>query len=637
MFDLFRSRDKAVRILLGVLLGLVALSMLVYLIPNYGGGGSSSGYDQVVAEIGGRDLTLREVDVQIQAMRRNRQIPNELLHVYVPQAIDQMITERAMAYEAGRLGYRVSDAELANTLQTVINSQFHDVALYKQYVEEQGLTVPEFEASVRESMATQRLRQVAMEAIVVTPKEIEEEYKRENAKVKIQYVLFSEATLGSQIKVSDEELHAYYDQHKAAYQTPPQRNATVLVVDQAKVGGTVTVPDGQLLAYYNANIDQYRTPERVDVRHILLTTTGKSKAEAEKIHQQAEDLLKQLQGGADFAALAKKYSQDPGSAANGGELGWIVRGQTVKPFEDAAFSLKPKQLSGIVTTEYGYHILQVMDHQAAQVKPFSEVKNDIAATLKKQVVNQKMQDIANNAQAELVKAPQTAEQVAAKYGLTVIQAQKLGPSDPVPGLVSPQLTSAIAGLQPNGVSQPVAIGNDKLAFALCTSVVAPHPADFGDVVNGIRRQLTTQKALALAAEDATKAGKELRAGKDIEAVAKEFKLEVKSPEPFAMIGAVEGLGPASLLAAAFTQPVGGLVGPVSANNQAVVAKVVEQIPADMTKLAAQRDSIIAEIKNRKQQQRMSLFEDAIRSRLEQEGKIKIHKDVIQRLAASYQS
>jgi peptidyl-prolyl cis-trans isomerase D len=636
MFDLFRSRDKAVRILLGGLLGVVALSMLIYLIPSYGSG-PGSGYDQVVAEIGGRDLTLREVDVQIQAMRRSRQIPNDLLHVYVPQAINQMITDRALAYEAERLGYRVSDQELANTLETVINSQFHDVALYKQYVEEQGMTVPEFEASVRESMATQRLRQVAMAAIIVTPKEVEEEYKRENAKVKVKYLLFSEATLGSQVKVSEEELRTYYEQHKAAYQTPPQRNVTVLVVDQAKVAPEVTAPEGQLLAYYNANIDQYRTPERVDVRHILLTTTGKSKAEAEKIHQQAEDLLKQLQGGADFAALAKKYSQDPGSAANGGELGWIVRGQTVKPFEEAAFSLKPKQLSGIVTTEYGYHILQVMDHQQAQVKPFSEVKNEIAATLNKQLVNQKMQDIANNAQAELARDPKAAAQVAAKYGLTVIEGQKLGPSDPVPGLVSPQLTSAIAGLQPNGVSQPVAVGNDKLAFAVCTAVIAPHPADFGDVVNGIRRQLTTQKALQLAAEDATKAGQELREGKDIEAVAKEFKVEVKSPEPFAMTGAVEGLGPATLLAAAFTQPVGSVVGPVSASNQAVVAKVVEQIPADMTKLAAQRDSIIAEIKSRKQREQMSLFEDAIRSRLEAEGKIKIHKDVIQRLTASYQS
>ncbi len=580
MFDLFRSRDKAVRILLGVLLGLVALSMLVYLVPNYGGG-SGSGYDQVVAEIGGRDLTLREVDVQIQALRRNQQIPNELLHVYVPQAIDQMITERALAYEADRLGYRVSDAELAGTLETVINSQFHDVALYKQYVEQQGLTVPEFEASVRESMATQRLRQVAMEGIVVTPKEVQEEYQRENAKVRVQYLLFSEATLRDQIKVSDAELHAYYDQHKAAYQTPPQRNATVLVVEQAKVSATIQVPEAQLLAYYNANIDQYRTPERVDVRHILLTTTGKSKAEAEQIHKKAEDLLKQLQGGADFAALAKKESQDPGSAPNGGELGWIVRGQTVKPFEDAAFTLKPKELSGIVTTEYGYHILQVMDHQAAQVKPFSAVKDDIATTLKKQVVNQRMQDLANDAQAELAKAPGTGEEVASKYGLTVIQAQKLGPTDPVPGLVSPQLTQAIAGLQPNGVSQPVAIGDQKLAVAVCTAVIAPHPADFGDVVNGIRRQLTTQKALALAAEDATKAGKDLRAGKEIEAVGKIYHVEVKSPEPFAQIGAVEGLGPASLLSAAFTQPVGAIVGPVSANNQAVVAKVAEQIPADM--------------------------------------------------------
>ncbi len=635
MFDLFRRRDKAVRILLGGLLGIVALSMLVYLIPGYSGamGGST---EQVVAQIGGKDLTLREVDLQIQTMRRNRQIPNEYLHIYIPQLIDQMITERAIGYEAQRLGYRVTDAELADMLSSVISTQFQDVALYKQYVEQQGMTVPEFEASVRDSMMTQRLRSIVMAGLMVTPAEIQQEYQRTNAKVRIQYLLFSEDTLRDKIKPTEAELRAYFDQHRAAYQMPETRNASVLVVDQAKVAAAVQTPEAQLRAFYNANIDQYRTPERVDVRHILLMTTGKSKAEVDQIHKKAEDLLNQLKGGADFAALARKESQDPGSAANGGELGWIVRGQTVKNFETAAFSLQPKQLSGIVTTEYGFHILQVMDHQPARVKPFDEVKNEIASTLDKQLVNQRMQQIAAEAQADLVKTPGAVQQVAAKYGLTVMQAQKIGPSDPVPGLVSPALSTAIAGLQANGVSQPVAIGDQKLAVAVCTAVNPPHPAEFADVANGIRRQVTTQKALALAADDATKAGADLRGGKDIQTVAKTYGVEVKSPEPFAQVGAIEGVGPASILAAAFTQAPGSIVGPVSVANQAIVARIVERIPADMSKLASQRDRIVQQIKGHKQQEQMELFEDSVKSQLEKEGKIKVYTDVINRLVASYQ-
>ncbi len=637
MFDLFRSRDKAVRILLGAVLTVVALSMLVYLIP--GGFGSSTGGpdDQVVAEVGKQALSLREVEVQVQNLRRNRQIPNDLLHVYVPQLIDQMITERAIAYEARRLGYVVTDSELADAIQAASNGQFQDVAVYKRYIEDQGMTVPEFESSLRDSLLMNRLQSVAMAGVVVTPAEIQQEYDRVNEKVKVEYVLFSENTLQDKIKPTPADLNKFFTDHRASYQIPEERNATVLVVDQAKVAASIQIPDTQALAFYNANLDQYRTPERVNVRHILLTTTGKSPQEVEQIRKKAEELLKQVRAGADFADLAKKNSQDPGSAANGGDLGWIVRGQTVKNFESAAFSLKPKQISDLVTTEYGFHILQVMDHQDAHVKPFTEVKNDIALALKKQDVNQRMQALADQAQRELAKTPQNAQQIASQLGLTLIAAQKLGPSDPVPGLVAPALSTAIAALKPNEVSQPVAIGDQKIAFAVCTAILPAHPAEFADVATAVRRQYVTEQALKLAAEDGTKAAAELKSGKDIAAVAKAYGVQVKSPEPFSRVGAIEGVGPASVLDAAFHSAPGAVIGPLGVAGQTVVAKLVEKIPSDPSKLAGQRDALIAQIKGRRQQERMSLFEDSVRSRLVQEGKIKIHKDVINRLVASYQS
>ena len=127
--------------------------------------------------------------------------------------------------------------------------------------------------------------------------------------------------------------------------------------------------------YYNSHKDQYRTPERVHARHILLSTTNKPKDEIPKIQAKAEDLLKQIRGGADFAQLAQKNSEDPGSAAKGGDLGWVVRGQMVKNFEDTVFALKPKEVSNVMTTEYGFHIIQVLEKEPARLRPLDEVKD----------------------------------------------------------------------------------------------------------------------------------------------------------------------------------------------------------------------------------------------------------------------
>lgn len=636
MFDLFRSRDKIVRIMLGGLLVVVALSMLIYLIPGYGGSMGSNSADPVVAEVGKDTITQRQVQLQVEGLIKNRQLPTQLLGVYVPQVVDQMITEHALAFEAQRLGFSVSDAELADTIRTLGGGRFTDPAIYKRFVEDQGYTVPDFEQSLRDSMLTSRLESVAAKSVVVTPAEVQAEFSHRNDKIKLAYLVFAEDTLKSQIKPTADDLKGYFDQHRASYRIPEQRNATVLVVDQAKVSDSIQISDAQLHAAYNSSIDSFRTPERVQVRHILLTTTGKSKEETAQIRKKAEDLLRQLKAGADFADLAKKNSQDPGSAVNGGDLGWIVKGQTVKNFETAAFSLKPKQLSDIITTEYGFHIIQVMDHQDARVRPFDEVKTELESNLKRQQVNSRMQALGDQTQAELTKAPQNAQQIAEKLGLTVVTAQKLGSTDPVPGLVSPQLSSAIAALPKNGVSAPTPIGNEKLAIAVCTDVIPSRPAELSDVENQVRIQYIDSQLLKLEKDYGAQAAADLKSGKDIQAVAKSFHIEVKSPDAFSAVGAVEGFGPAGALGMdTFSKPAGSVVGPVMVANKTLVGKIVERIPADASQLAAQREGIVSQIKGRKTQEATNLFEDSIRQKLTQEGKIKIYREVVSRIAGSY--
>ncbi|HWR51780.1 MAG TPA: peptidyl-prolyl cis-trans isomerase [Bryobacteraceae bacterium] len=642
MFDLFRSRAKAVRYLLGALLMLVAISMVVTLIPGFGGGGGGAN-DQVVAEIGDDAVTVREVNQQVQNAIRNKTIPRELIQIYVPQMIDEMITQRALVYKAQQLGFRVTEEDIAKTIRTVFpqlfqGGQFAGKEVYAAVLSEQNLTIPEFEANVRKQMMLVRLQNLVAEGVVVTPADVEREFRRRNEKAKIEYIALSADKLRSEVNVTPEQIQQFFQANRGQFQIPEKRNVQVLVVDEAKVAAGITVPDEQLRRAYDTNKDSFRVPERVQARHILLKTTDIPPAEVPKVQARADELLKQLKAGMDFAELAKKNSQDPGSAEKGGDLGWIVRGQTVPAFEQAAFSLKPKELSGVIKTEYGFHIVQVMAKEEAHLKPFEEVKDQIAQELKKQQVIDTMQKLADEARAELAKNPQQAEQIAAKLGIDLVRAQNVAAGNPLPDIgVSADLEEAYTGLPKGGVSPVVQIAPTKLAVATVTDVIPARPAELAEVEGQIRSQLTETAVNTLLDQKARQAADQARASGDLSATAKSLGVEVKTPPEFARNGAAEGIGSAAALAEAFERPVGSVLGPLPIAGQRFIIKVIGKTPADMSQLAASSEEIRQSIKGEKAQERYRLFEDSVRNALMKDGEVKIHKDVVDRLAASYRS
>jgi peptidyl-prolyl cis-trans isomerase D len=644
MFDLFRSRDKIVRIMLGGLLLVVAASMLTYLVPSYNLG--SGGSDQVVAEIGKEAITVPEVQQIVQMNMKGRQMPAELLPHYVPQYIDSMVTERALAFEAQRLGYKVSNDDLAAGIRQTIPQLFQDGKFagkdaYANILAQQNLTIPQFEEDVARQLLITKMRNVALEGTVVTPQEIEKEYKRRNDKVKIEYVKIAGDKLRSDVQVTPEELRKYYEANKPLYQIPEQRDLGILIVDQAKLEQTIQPTDADLMRTYNENKDTYRLPERVDVRHILLKAIDKDPKQEAAVKAKADDLVKQLRAakGANFAELVKKYSEDPGSAATGGEYKGVVRGRMDPEFEKAAFSLKVNEISDPVKTTYGYHILQVLAHEPAQLKPFSEVKTQLAAEYKKERVNDLMQQLSDKVQAAMTKDPLHPEKVAADLGLQYVKADNVGPGDPLPEVgVNREFEDAIASLKKGEVSQAVVLaGNTRMAIAVCTGDTPAHPAAFEEVQSKVHDALIKDKLNKLVDQKATQLADKARAnGGDLAAAAKSMGLEVKTSDAVDHAGAIEGLGSASMLPDAFTMPVGSIIGPKGFTaDSRVVCKVVEKIPADMAALASQRDSIRNQIKGEKGRARNSLFEEGVRDALTKEGKIKVHQDVIDRLLASY--
>jgi peptidyl-prolyl cis-trans isomerase D len=642
MFDLFRSRDKAVRWLLTAMLVLVAFSMVTYLIPGAGTGSPGGTTDTTVAaQIGKEQVTAQDVSRAIQNMTRNRQLPPELLSIYVPQIVNQMINERIMAYEAQRIGLKVTPEETDTAIVDTLPPQLVkdgkvDGATLNALLQQQGLTYASLRDSTARQLLVNRLEQIVVNGVVVTPQEIEAEYRKRNEKVKLQYALLTTAKYQAEAEPTDAELHAYYDSHKSDFRVPEKRSYAIIVLDPAAIGAKNAPTDAQLQSEYNNRRNEFQVPERVQARHILIKSDASNDAQ---MKAKAEGILKQIQGGGDFAAIAKANSQDPGSAAQGGELGWIVRGQTVPEFEKAAFSLQPGQTSGLVKTTYGYHIIQVEAHEQAHLQPFDDVKAKLLSDYQARMGSQKMQELADKAVAALHKDPSHPDEVAQSLGLQVIHADNLQPGDPIPGLgPSKEFDDAVAPLRKGEVTAgPVSLQNGKAAVAVVTDVQPARQSTFEEAKADVKTRLTSEKVNKIISDKARELATRAQSmGGDFEKAAKSLNIEVKTTGDLDRNGAIESVGTASTIPEAFTKPVGSVLGPVTVAGGQFVAKLVARTEAQVAGMAAQSGAIREEIRQQKQRDRAQMFQEGLRDRLTADGKLKIHQDVINRIVQSYQ-
>jgi peptidyl-prolyl cis-trans isomerase D len=642
MFDFFRRRDKNVRILLTILLGFVALSLVTYLIPGGPGSPTMAGNDTIIAEIGDEQLSMLEVQRTLQGALRGKQFPPEMLQNYVPTLVDQMIAERAVAYQASKMGFSISEEELGNALRSMLGNILQggfDKERYTAFLAQQNMTVADFEGNVRKQMLLTKLRNIVLEGVVVTPDEIEAEYRRRNEKVKLDYISFNTENLKKQVTVAPEDLEKFFNANKAAFRMPEKRSFEVLVANEEKVGASINLSEDELRKLYASNLDRYRTGERVMARHILLMTQNKSADDTKKLEAKAADLLKQVKGGADFAELAKKNSDDPGSAPKGGDLGWVTKGQMVPNFENTAFSLKKGETSNVIKTEYGFHIVQVTDREDARVKPFDEIKAELATESKKQLVFDRMQSSIEQARAALVKSPSSGAQIAQQFNLNHYVVQNAGSGDPIQEIgINAEFAGSMYGLQKGGVTPAITAPGNKVAIGVLTGITPSRGAELAEVTDQIRAQVLEVKARELlTAKGAELARSMAEAGVDLAKLAKTMGGELKTTAEFGRDGAAEGIGDAAYFADAFVKPVGTIIGPVTMPEQIVVARVAAKVEADLAKLATEREGLVSALKGRKSQERKDLFEDGLVHRLVEQGKIKINTEAIKKLQNSYRS
>ncbi len=645
MFNLFRSREKAVRIMLGAILGVVALSMVMYLVPGYGLNNGTTADDSVIAEVGRQKLTTQEAYADFEKIATRNQIDPQRRSAVFPQYLSQKVEYMAKVYEAERTGLTASDDEVLAGLMTNNASFFQNGVLTNkdqliQYLAAQGMTLQDAIDEMRDQVLTTKLENVVYEGIVVTPQEVEDAFKTKNEKAKIQYLAFKTAKVADRVKPTEDEVRKFFDSRRANYLTPEKESFQVVVLEEDKVESTITLTDAQLRSAYAGSIDNFRTPEKVHVRHILVKTQGKSDAEKKTLRAKADDLLKQLKNGANFAELAKKNSDDTGSGEKGGDLDWIVKGQMQFPeFESAVFALKPNEISNVVTTDLGYEIAQVTERQPARVKPFDEVKDTLASDLRKETITEKMQMLSDQIHDALQKAPNSAAEVAMNFGAELVTVPTWKQGDAIPTLGnSPEIEGALAAMKPNDVSPVLTLPANRLAVVVLNSRNPAHPADFSDVADKVRTDYIAAKSKDIVEADAKEAADRLRKGESIEQVAKSMKVEVITTNYFGRSDAVDGLAAAVYVMGAFTKPEGTILGPSEippGSNTQVVSKVLAKQPADLSLLAAERADIAHKLKDSKATELRGLLSDSIVAKLTSEGKLKVYPDALQRAISAY--
>jgi peptidyl-prolyl cis-trans isomerase D len=654
MIRFLQNSGKTTKMILGGMLVLICGAMVITLVPG-GMLGDAFGFGSpsekgVLARVGGQDVTMMEVDATARRIARQqfggRSVPSQLLPMFRQGAAQNLITQKALLAEAEHMGLKVTDAELQDYLQhgpfsqyLFPSGQFIGDDQYQNFVQQMQMpSVAEFETAVKQDLLMSKLRSAVEGPVNVSAQDIEAEFKRQNTKVKFDYAVLSHDDVMKQIKPTEAELKAYYDQHSAQYKNsiPEKRQVQYAVIDTLQVASKAQVTPGDLQSYYRENQDRYRVPEQVQVRHILVKTPlpgpdGKTDANAVKAAKaKADDLLAKIKAGGDFAELAKKNSDDPGSGAKGGELGWINRGQTVPEFEKTAFSLKKGETSGLVQSSYGFHIIQLEDKHDAHVKTLEEVKPEIEPIVRQQKAARLAEDMANSLLSQA--KSQGLDKAAQAKGLEVITSNPVTRTDTLPGIgASPQVMDAIFSAPLKGSPEMAGTPQGQVVFQV-TDVKPPATPTFDEIRARVESEYKADRAQQLLGQKLQELADKARSQHDLKKAAQQVGASFRTSEPVGPQSQVPELGRmADGASVAFTMNKGDISNPVqTARGGAVLMLSDRQEPtADEFAKGSQqtRDSLL----QAKRDQAFQVFAAGLRERMEKDGKIRVNKEEMNRL------
>src|SRR6202166_2938649 len=656
MIRFLQTEGPVKKIVLSGLLLLICAAMVIAFVPG-GLGDNITGTPGkgIIAKVNGEDVTVEQVkDAARQMAQQQAQQYGANASMLIPfliqqdtqRAADQLIDRQALLTEAQRLGLKSSPQEVKDELQHGRYSaiffpegNFIGQAEYEGMLQRANLTPAMFEDNVGKEILINKLEALITGSASVSDDAIRKEFAKQNTKVKFEYAILKEDDIKKGLHPTTEELKAFYDSHLKNYANsiPEKRKIKYVVVDTAKVQGGVEITHDDLQAYYNQHRDEYRTAEQAKVSHILIKTPlpGPDGKVDEKgvaaAQQRAQDLLKQLKAGAKFEDEARKYSEDPGSAKEGGSLGWIGKGRTVPEFEKAAFSLPKGQISDLVKSSYGFHIIRVDDKQEAHVKTLDEVKAEIEPVLK----HQKGQQIAERKADALLKQAraQGLDAAAASQGVPVITSEFFSRKDMLPGLgPAPQFMDAVFSAAENSPPDVAPASQGIVVFQL-TGVKPAATPTFEEIRSRVEQEFKNERSSVLLSQKIQELSDRGKAEHDLKRAAKELGATVKTSDFVLPDGPVPDVGSLSGQAAvAFTMKPGEISGPINSGANAVVLAVLEKQQPSDADFAAKRDQIRDQVLLGKQQERFGLFVSSLVDEMTKSGKIKRNEEEIKALS-----
>jgi len=646
MIRILQQDNRLTKIIFAVVIGAAVVTMVITLVPGIFDNSATTTAADTYATVRtpgfwGRFETPSpvknaEVDQVAHRLLQQQKLPDFLLSYMTQRAGTILVQQQILLREADRLGLQVSDGDLRHELQfgpfaqvLFPDGKFIGNDAYMNFVQNQfGMSLADFESRVKEELEINRLQDYVTGGVNVSDNEVRDSYRTQGTKVKFVYATIASDDISKTINPSDAELQTFFTQNKTKYATAvgETRKIAYVAFDASSIpGGKPAVSDDEIQQYYNAHQDQYTVKDQVRVRHILIAVPqGADAATDAAAKAKAENLLKQIKGGADFAALAKANSDDPGSKGQGGELGFLQHGVTVPEFDKTAFSLGVGQTSDVIKTQFGYHILQVEEKQSAHVKPIVEVKDQIVPIVQQQKAGAAEQNFATQLAAEAKK--NGLDKAAAAHGLHVVTTDYIAQGGLVPGLSdsSAMLTQAFTA-KPGDAPASVSTGDGFAVFQV-TDVKAAHAPDFADYKSHVLDDYRQEKTPQLLSTKLNALADRAKALGDLTKAAKELNVDVKTSDLVGKDGQVPGIGAMTGQASvAFTMAKGEISKPINTGSTGIVLSVVDKQEPTPDDIATHFDKTREQLLETKREEIFGVFAGSLMQKYEDAGAIKYSK------------
>lgn len=622
-------------------LALVVLAFVIFYIPDFLQPSTGPGVvpADAVATIDGEQIGAEEFrrvfqgELQRYQQSSGGQISAQLLkQIGIDrQILQQLVDERAAMAEAQRLGITVSNQEVAQQIFTIPvfqeNGAFIGEQRYRQLLQSNGLTPALFEANMRRSLAADKLRQTVTSWVSVSDKELAEEYRRRNDKVKLAVVSFRADSYRLDVNASDAEVASYFEGHTADFRVPEKRKVKYVLIDVDSLRAKITVSPEDLERAYQENIVAKAGPEEVRASHILFRTEGKDEA---AVKARAEEILARAKApNADFGALAKQYSEDTSNAGSGGDLDFFPPGRMVPEFDAAAFAMQPGQISDLVKTSFGFHIIKVTDRKAPTVQKLEEVKDQLTEQIAFDRAQAQATTMAD-ALAAAARTPADLERAAAAQGLTVDETGFFARDEPILSVgMAPEMTSQAFALEIGQVS-PVIRTSRGYVVETVTGRNDSYIPKLDEVKDRVRDVVINDKALAMSKQKAEEVVARLKSAPDFDKAAKAANLTSTTTELITRDGQLPDLGAAAdVVSAAFALPQGAVSDPIPTSTGTAIVKVLEKqqaTDADISNAKENfREELLADRRNR-------LF-GSYMTKAKQRMRIEINRDALARVTS----